>query len=245
MEFDFNTPISKDITLNALYNESSINPNEVTFENIRLAMQTGNPKEIFPVGVSVADVWNGTNQFGWVLVHYGEATLTDGTKSQGAFFMSDKCLYEGARSTISTGYGNSNLYALVQEGGGFYRYFSNMAKSYATKISVPYRNPNNGIESVNAQFWSADATEVNQVYTAPSLPNEDIWEWFDVDSTTANIRRVHPLYNNAQIYCWLRSWDSGSQFLAIHPAGNVTAVAYSSSQASALCFFMPAYKETN
>lgn len=68
--YDFSTPVTEDMTLTAVWNDTP-NPNEPTFENLRLALLTKEPWKYYPIGTEIPHKDTAGVDNPWVVLHYG------------------------------------------------------------------------------------------------------------------------------------------------------------------------------
>lgn len=245
MEYDFSTPITKDVTLNALYKEISFDPSVTSFENIRKAMQTGNPKPFYDIGRTVDDTYDGWN-IKWTLVHYGEATLASNNKVSGAFFM---CSHWLRLASSMTTYENSPVYKTLHPtlgaSGSVYSLLSQQVKDAASTIQVKCWDNGNQFNYPEASFWVPGCTEIMCVGSAV---DGEQWDYFKqaipTPTDNATPSRVRAPYNGSggSIY-WLRQSYSTSTSWYVGTGGGSSYTTVSSQYGVVPCFFMAAYEE--
>lgn len=253
MEFDFATPITKDIQLNALYKEGSIDPNNPTLENLIAAMQTGNPSLFFPIGSDILDTYNGAPT-SWKLVHYGTAIRSDNLATvQGAYLMLNREALSASQfassANIERGYLYSNVHSYVTTGGGY-----TTASQYAITIKVSYC----GMSGIGAsatidyaigdcKFFAPSSTNLGTI----SNPNDIVWDYF---KTNSNATRIWHSSTGPAIDYWTRDWSgtyrSYEYYMRYVQASGAfqTSPGYSGTWAlsnyySIPCCFIPAYPQ--
>lgn len=141
-KFDFSTPITEDTTLNALWTCSDIDPNNPTLQNLKLALGTGNPSAIYPIGTLCPDVYtvssSSTTNFNWRVMHYGTATSATGQEITGAYLMADVAIGASPFGNPPR-WGTCSARAAIQNGGGYYSRISADAKGLVTVIKNKFQ----------------------------------------------------------------------------------------------------------
>lgn len=137
--FDFSTPITEDITLNAMWTCADVDPTNPTFPNLKAALATSNPSAIYPIGTLIPDKYGGVTNIDWRIVHYGTATrAADAQEVSGAYLMCTIAL--GGSQVMSSPWPSSGGHTTLNTSGSSYLYgsLSQTVKDSVVEILNPY-----------------------------------------------------------------------------------------------------------
>lgn len=250
--FDFNTPITKDINLYAMYNCTEINPDNPTFENLQLALATGNPSAYYPIGSGIGDIYmmNGSTarEFTWIIVHYGTALVNDtGVITPGAYLMSSTCLEASGTNQVNS-FPATSAYSNMQKNGTWYNRTSAAVKAAISNVSVPAATSQAAAGNISADFFPPSVMNIGGVsnYTAPTTP---IWQYFS--GSDAAGKRALPSFVNttAGVATWTRDFYTVSSTLyyyyCVKSDGGIAWSAHNTTAGFPFCCFVadPTYTE--
>lgn len=197
--FDFNTPITEDITLIAQFDC----PNGVTLTQFKTALDNGTAATTYPVGTQIDDTTNGSYD-PLIVAHYGKGY---GTDHNGAYLFR-KYIYpvEKAWGDVGT-YENSTINTWLN--GDYFNSCSADIKAMAKQIHVPVVNG-----YVPAKIFLMSGVETMSL--SGSADAGMVWDYWKEKtgltspSTVANTGRVMSageLTNGHGEAWWLRTID--------------------------------------
>lgn len=193
--FNFNTPITKDTTLVGDYNcKPPIDPNNPTFANLKLALQTDDPASYYPLGKKFPDTYTYNNtvyNFTWRIAHYGKATNSAGKQVDGVYLFMN-ALPPRMDTGSHGGFWGSNLQTALQPNGSIYNCFSSDIKSYTIDIQRDYKVGTGNITTPTyiavthtSKFGAIGAVECNLSPTfAPMVGSQFVFDFFKSNATT-------------------------------------------------------------
>lgn len=204
-------------------------------------LQRGTAQDVFPTGALLLDLYNKSTSFYWRIVHYGSATLSDGSTGYGAYLWA--MVNMGAGSTTSPDYGVASLSTGVEQ---LFANISDDVKGKVVPIKVPYVY--SGVQkTVDAHMWLLSVVEVNGVAQASYGAGGYPFDYFSGNGTVAptnsalDARKTSAYLNAANVA--LRSAYNSSNVNYAKADGSIAYATYNSSTITstkvAPCVFVP------
>lgn len=200
-KFDFNTPITKDINLYAMYNCTEINPDNPTIENLQLALATGNPSAYYPIGSGIAGTYGG-KELAWQIVHYGTALVAStGVITPGAYLLSAPYLATGQYGNV-TSIGGSAIYTNMNKGGTWYNNTDEAVRKAMVPVEMLTGISSSGAGYTTFDFFMPSCTNLGMTSGVPDT--ELVWDYFSDSDSQAKRPKVGLGVSATNGYLWTR-----------------------------------------
>lgn len=190
-------------------------PDNPTFENLKLALKTNDPASYYPVGTEIPDTYAGTNNPCIVAQYYdGNGVYGD----RAGVFLVRKYVYPTSQVFgSSSDYGASTMKTFLNS-----TYLNNCStelQSVITEINIP-----TGSNSVASKFFPMSSAEVGGTDNSGYGIFWDLWKQrtgWTAPSNSSNSGRVVNDISGGNAFAWLRSSPSTGYVKYIASSGSI------------------------
>lgn len=183
---------------------------------LKASLDAGTAETDYPIGTEIADEYDGANA-PLIVAYYGEATLPNGTTTQGVYLFRSYVLF-------SRRIGTSSNYAASEINGYLNSEYINSCSTdlndLATEISVPFYLTTTNYQPVNAKHFLMSATELAGT---SSVIEGSVWPVWSVrgggtGASQLNAGRIVKNNDGVAQYYWTRTVGTGGT-ICVRPDG--------------------------
>lgn len=220
--YDFNTPVTSDITLVASF-EKSYDPANPQLSDLKAVLATENPASVYPIGTEIPDTYNGLDD-PLIIAQYLDSTNNANYNGANGVILIRKYITTDKKNWgEKKNYAQSNINVYLN--GEYYNNCSQELKDLISDINILYQNGDVIFDTGYGAMKVFSMSRIEMCYSGtPTLG--DMWEYWkqqtglNSPSTAYNAARIAYDRNGTAAYYWLRDmvdfnspscvWDNGS-----------------------------------
>lgn len=183
---------------------------------LKASLDAGTAETDYPIGTEIADEYDGADA-PLIVAYYGEATLPNGTTTQGVYLFRSYALFSRRIGTNSD-YAASEINSYLND--EYINSCSTDLNELATEISVPFYLTTTNYQPVNAKHFLMSATELAGT---SSVIEGSVWPVWSVrgggtGASQLNAGRIVKNNDGVAQYYWTRTVGTGGT-ICVRPDG--------------------------